>query len=301
MARARNIKPGLFKNELLGVADPFLMILFESLWCIADREGRLEDRPLRIKAETFPYRDGMDVNGYLTELQRLGFICRYMVGGDAFIQVLNFHKHQNLHKTERASEIPEMPIKSEGCALTEDAPLKNGSRPADSLIPDSLIPDSLIPDSLIPDSGFPQTDSGTLKTTTVDRRSAPTDREPDPVPEIFAYWQKVMQSPASKLDAKRMARIRAALKLGYTPRQLCEAFRGCSLTPHNMGQNDRNTKFNSIELILRSADHIDRFIACALSPPKAGGPETIEQQNARIMDELFSEDEGETLEMAGES
>ena len=51
MARSRNIKPSLFKNEVLGVADPLYTILFEGLWVLADREGRLEDRPLRIKAE----------------------------------------------------------------------------------------------------------------------------------------------------------------------------------------------------------------------------------------------------------
>lgn len=52
MARSRNIKPGLFKNEVLGVADPIYTILFQGLWVLADREGRLEDRPMRIKAET---------------------------------------------------------------------------------------------------------------------------------------------------------------------------------------------------------------------------------------------------------
>ena len=89
MARARNIKPAIFKNELLGVADPFITLLFESLWCLADREGRLEDRPLRIKAETFPYRENMDINGYLTELARMGFIVRYVVDGAPLIQIVN--------------------------------------------------------------------------------------------------------------------------------------------------------------------------------------------------------------------
>lgn len=141
MARARNIKPGLFKNEILGVADPLLTILFQSLWCLADREGRLEDRPLRIKAETFPYREGLDVNGYLTELARLGFISRYSVSGCSYIQVLNFAKHQNPHNTEKKSEIPEMSEESVSCALTVSTPLNNGTSRADSL---NLIPDPLV-------------------------------------------------------------------------------------------------------------------------------------------------------------
>jgi hypothetical protein len=157
MARARNIKPALFKNELLGVADPLLTLLFLSLWTLADKEGRLEDRPLRIKAETFPYRDGLDVNGYLTELQRLGFIVRYLVGDLALIQVVNFKKHQTPHNTEKPSTLP--PVESgtlAGCALQGafvKSPLSN-SENIDALPPDSLV---LIPDSLllIPDTGAP--------------------------------------------------------------------------------------------------------------------------------------------------
>lgn len=138
MARSRNIKPGFFLNEDLGTADPYLQILFAGLWCLADKEGRLEDRPLRIKAEIFPYRDSLDVNRYLTELSRLGFVQRYEVGGKRYIQVINFKEHQNPHHTEKGSVIPAP------CALPVNPPLDNGENPADSgfLIPDTLIPDA---------------------------------------------------------------------------------------------------------------------------------------------------------------
>lgn len=152
MARARNIKPSFFKNELLGEADPLLGLLFISLWTLADKEGRLEDRPLRIKAETFPYREGIDINGYLTELQRLEFIDRYSVDGIAIIQVVNFSKHQSPHSTEKKSELPCKPINT---PLTVKQPLNNESTNVDVninvLIPDLLIPDSLNTDSLIPE------------------------------------------------------------------------------------------------------------------------------------------------------
>jgi len=154
MARARNIKPGIFKNELLGVADPLLTILFESLWCLADREGRLEDRPLRIKAETFPYRDNLDINGYLTELQRLGFIWRYSVAEQRYIQVIKFKEHQSPHSTEKASTIPARPEnyseKTDSCSITVISPL-NDDGLTQAKRPDLLIPDSLNIDSLIPD------------------------------------------------------------------------------------------------------------------------------------------------------
>lgn len=159
MARARNIKPALFKNELLGVADPLLTILFTSLWCLADKRGRLEDRPLRIKAETFPYRDNLDINGYLTVLAQLGFILRYSNNKVSIIQILNFEKHQNPHHTEKESELPEYSLDSIGCDLTVKETLNNGTTPADSLIliTDSLIPNSLNIDSLIPVDGAEKT------------------------------------------------------------------------------------------------------------------------------------------------
>jgi hypothetical protein len=148
MARARNIKPSFFKNELLGQADPLLGMLFISLWTLADKAGRLEDRPLRIKAETFPYRDGIDINGYLTELVALGFIDRYEANGLKIIEVVNFTKHQTPHSTEKASELPCKPV-------FEPITLNNGSASVNGhinvLIPDSSNTDSLLlnPDSLV--------------------------------------------------------------------------------------------------------------------------------------------------------
>lgn len=142
MARARNIKPGLFKNEILGVADPLYTLLFQGLWLLADREGRLEDRSLRIKVEVFPYRDGIDMNAMLGWLARSGFIQRYQCGGLALIQILNFTKHQNPHKNEPESIYA--PPDELGTTSEEI-----GSAPAD---PGFLTPDSglLIPAAAAP-------------------------------------------------------------------------------------------------------------------------------------------------------
>ncbi|MBX9914064.1 MAG: hypothetical protein K2Y25_09205 [Pseudomonadaceae bacterium] len=151
MARARNIKPALFKNEVLGVADPMLTLLFEGLWLLSDRSGRLEDRPLRIKGELFPYRDGLNMESMLEWLALNGFIVRYQVDGKRYIEIDNFVKHQNPHKNEPESEIPSP---SDTCAASDKIGTTTdgvSSAPADSLIPDSLSLDFLIPDSLTPE------------------------------------------------------------------------------------------------------------------------------------------------------
>lgn len=152
--RARNIKPSFFTNEALGVLDPIIQLTFAGLWCIADRDGILEDRPLRIKAELFPYRENTDVNGYLTVLEREGFISRYEVGGKRYIEVLAFAKHQSPHKTEKPKGYPRNPLKNNNNVKT---PLDNGAI-TEAERPDSLIhgfTDSLIPDSLIPEKDTP--------------------------------------------------------------------------------------------------------------------------------------------------
>ncbi len=140
MARARSLKPGLFKNEILGVADPLYTLAFQGLWILADREGRLEDRPLRAKAEIFPYRADADMNAMIDWLQAEGFLIRYSVTGKQYIQILNFCKHQNPHKNEVASDIP--PYESERVPTkSEDVPIKSEQL---ALTPDSL---NLTPDS----------------------------------------------------------------------------------------------------------------------------------------------------------
>jgi len=101
---------------------------------MADREGRLEHRPKRIKAEVLPY-DNCNIEKLLRQLSDKNFIFIYSVSDCKYIQILKFGLHQNPHCKEAESTIqaPEIPVQ---------APDKNGSRPADSL---NLIPDSLNP------------------------------------------------------------------------------------------------------------------------------------------------------------
>ncbi|WP_063657741.1 hypothetical protein [Candidatus Arsenophonus triatominarum] len=106
MARARNIKPGFFSNDDLAECEPLARLLFAGLWTIADREGRLEDKPRKIKAMVLPY-DEADCEKLLSQLHSKNFITRYSVDGNDYIQINNWKKHQNPHCKESPSEIPE--------------------------------------------------------------------------------------------------------------------------------------------------------------------------------------------------
>lgn len=146
--RARNIKPGFFKNELLAELEPLARLLFVGLWCMADRSGRLEDRPKRIKGEVLPYDDG-DVDVWLDQLAERGFLVRYEKNGCKYIEIKGFTKHQNPHVREAHSAIPG-PDQDEHCARTMLAPDEHSADtvqaqceaqpfPVDApLIPDSL-------------------------------------------------------------------------------------------------------------------------------------------------------------------
>lgn len=122
----------------------------------------------------------------------------------------------------------------------------------------------------------------------VERRNASPDR--DVVGDIFAYWQKTMESPRSQLDDKRSKAIKAALKT-YDPRQVCEAIKGCSRSDFHMarGKYAGNNKQNGLGLILRDADHIEKFMELA-NNRAATGTESIEERNKRILAELMAED-----------
>lgn len=108
MARARTLKPGFFQNELLAECEPLARLLFQGLWLHCDREGRMEDRPRKIKVQILPF-DDCDVDALLNTLAEKGFILRYEVDGVRYLHVVKFHKHQNPHHMEPPSELPPPP------------------------------------------------------------------------------------------------------------------------------------------------------------------------------------------------
>jgi hypothetical protein len=167
MARSRNIKPQFFINEHLATKSPYARLLFIGLWCLADCKGRLEDRPLRIKAVLFPYED-IDVDTLLDELCHGSerFIIRYQVNGDRYIEIPNFSKHQNPHKREKetGSYIPPCSVQvwdQSGTGTVQASDLHSTS-PADSLL--------LNPDSLTPENGMDDVSESGLEKEEIDPR-----------------------------------------------------------------------------------------------------------------------------------
>ena len=105
MARTRSLKPQFFKNDLLAECQPLARLLFSGLWCMADAEGRLEYRPLRVKAEVLPY-DHCDVDQLVDELEQRGFVRRYTVDDVTILVIPKFLDHQRPHPKEPTESFP---------------------------------------------------------------------------------------------------------------------------------------------------------------------------------------------------
>ena len=208
MPRARNIKPGFFKNEYLSECSLAGRLLFIGLWTLADRRGRLDDRPKRIHAEIFPY-DRVNVDAELAALEKAGFIKRYSVGSDKYIQVTNFEKHQYPHVKEQESTIP-APDMHHACT------------------PESLI--------LNPESPLPITESG--------ETDAPALPVVSPADAVVTQWNEMaLRSnvpPVRALNTDRRDKIRTRLRdpaFDY-PAILAAIER----SPFLRGENDRGWK-----------------------------------------------------------
>lgn len=99
------MKPGFFTNEDLAELSFAHRLCFAGLWTLADRDGRMEDRPRRIKAALFPY-DAVEIDALLAGLAERGFIVRYVADGAAYLSIPTFLQHQRPKTDEHPSSIP---------------------------------------------------------------------------------------------------------------------------------------------------------------------------------------------------
>ncbi len=85
----------------------------------------------------------------------------------------------------------------------------------------------------------------------------------DEVQAIFDRYRQISGHTRAVLDQARKRVIRARLTDGFTPEDLELAFYGCTFSSFHQGDNERQTKYDSITLILRDADQVEKFRAIA--------------------------------------
>lgn len=251
MGRIRYLKPEFWTNEHL-VALPFeARLLFQGLWNFADRDGRLEDRPVRLRMQIFP-ADNVDVDHLLQLLADSPgeLLLRYEVDGKRYLQILSWHKHQKPHPKETPSLIP-LPESSE-----KVRPSRGKKRPSREKVDTSRekVSTSKVGMGTLmgmgngeppPEDPPPQEDK---PPSDVWREDAPTPRPaqpssaadhperdppgnksngmhpPDSIRKVFEHWQRhdaLTHHRTLSAEAKR--HISARLKDGYTVEDLCRS------------------------------------------------------------------------------
>ncbi len=78
------------------------------------------------------------------------------------------------------------------------------------------------------------------------------------VEEIFDFWREATNHRRAKLDPKRQRCIEWARR-HYDDDDIADAIRGAAASPFHQGQNDRGTRYDDLALILRDAEHLERF------------------------------------------
>lgn len=79
--------------------------------------------------------------------------------------------------------------------------------------------------------------------------------------EVWEYWTSVMRAGSKRkpvLDATRRQILGAAIH-DYEVQGCKDAIDGCALSEFHMGRNKMNKRYDSVELIFRDAEHVEKF------------------------------------------
>jgi hypothetical protein len=80
----------------------------------------------------------------------------------------------------------------------------------------------------------------------------------DDVTHVFQVWQEATRKHRARLDDKRRRRIRQALQ-HYPLQDVLDAVQGWQHSPHHTGQNNSGAVYNDLDLLLRDAEHLEKF------------------------------------------
>ena len=105
MARIRTIKPEFFTSDDIVSLTPLARLFYVSLWCEADREGRLAWKPRTLKLRYLP-GDDCSIEALAGELIDGGLIVIYEVAGKEYAEIPGFARHQVINNRESNSVIP---------------------------------------------------------------------------------------------------------------------------------------------------------------------------------------------------
>ncbi|HAT1820081.1 TPA: hypothetical protein I8Z14_000564 [Legionella pneumophila] len=254
MSRIRTIKPDFWTSEQVISCSPNARLLFIGLWNFCDDNGVHKASLVRLKAEIFPCDTFTikDIELMVHELIQQELLYEYIVSGSSYWIVTGWKKHQRIDKPTSRHPLPQSELKKiEDNSTTIPREIDNYSKITNQSFDESSITEWNGKEWIGKESNICE-----VETSPVDISDSSLLASTQ---NIFYHWQDVMNHPKAKLDDKRKRTIQKALK-NYSVEEIKLAIDGCANTPYNMGENDKDQRYDDIGLILRDADHIERFI-----------------------------------------
>jgi hypothetical protein len=225
MPRIRSVKPEFFTDADLCALPPLHRLLFQGLWCWADRDGVVEDKPRELKAKILPY-DDCDADAMLWDLHEGDFVTRYSNGGRRFLQVPRLGEHQKFHRDEKPLGLPKPEDTGSEVLDRATAPRPSGSRRAAALrVPECHSTSSSVTPSATPEpeSATPPAESGTTRAAPVNGGCERTSENGERTSENGGRVTLAPPAPPGQLRENLEAVFKAARGQAYRWRHVDEA------------------------------------------------------------------------------
>ena len=273
--RIRTIKPELLEDEKASAMSDSAWRLWVSLWLLVDDYGNARAGERYLAAQVWQDTT-KDVFPSLFELIQNGVLLPYSFGGQHYVSVKNWSKHQRIDNAGQ-QRVPS-PSEDDGqwrrelseilaanskttpqlLKLTQNAPKVAALPPTTTTTTTTTTTgsaDTAPSQVLLPE--IPAADSG-----------APGLASPQPsvATRVFEHyvtcWRAAIGGKRAPVyTPKRGALVKNRLAEGFTEDDLLHACEGLFQSKFHLGDNNENKRWVEFDLVMRDAKHVEQFIA----------------------------------------
>jgi hypothetical protein len=117
--KIRSVRPEFFSDAKMAALTVSARLLYIGLWSYVDDEGRGEYLPKLIEGAIFPH-EPVDFTSLWGELESIGRVVRYEVGGQSYFHIPKFGDHQRPNR-KYDSKLPAPPSRTAHALRTDTA------------------------------------------------------------------------------------------------------------------------------------------------------------------------------------
>lgn len=119
--RIRSLKPEMWQDEKIGRVTRDARLLFVGLITLADDEGRFRAPAPLVLGHIYPWDtvSPRRLESWMRELEEVGLVVRYEVGGQRYGHLPGWAKHQVINRA-RPSMLPEPSVNGRGKTHARD-------------------------------------------------------------------------------------------------------------------------------------------------------------------------------------